>query len=140
LQSARALRRSISGRRPGVDRPMREGPIRFSDFSLRLQILRAGGFGSVEKQAEELEPDLICGSRAMSFVAKLRIYCRLFGWQGPGLALQTRLLRQPKEVTLRLPRLSHPVHLRLKTTDVPTFRKIFGDLEYDFDLAKAPSV
>src|SRR5687767_5642115 len=74
------------------------------------------------------------------FLKKFGNYYDLFGWRGLWLSVKTRLLRQPTEVTTYVPRLEHSLHLRLKTTDVATLRKIFADREYEIALARRPAV
>src|SRR6266404_4664431 len=73
-------------------------------------------------------------------VGKLKLYREIFGRRGLWLPIKTKLARQPKEVQF-LPRgLTQPISLRLKSSDLATYKKIFIDLEYDFPLAKSPSV
>ena len=65
---------------------------------------------------------------------KLTDYRKMFGEQGPWLLLKTRFLSGPTETSLKIPGFAYPLHLRLKSSDIPTFKKIFNDLEYDFPL------
>src|SRR6266704_6596275 len=73
-------------------------------------------------------------------LSKFKIYYQLFGLRGFWLAIRTRLARKPTEVAVLPPGVTHPVYLRLKTSDVATYKKIFFDSDYDFALAKTPEV
>lgn len=75
----------------------------------------------------------------MALLDKLATYYRLFGWQGVSLSIKSRLARQPFETSVWSPALQHTLNLRLKTTDVVTYKKIFEDEEYGFSVPKEPS-
>jgi hypothetical protein len=51
------------------------------------------------------------------------------------LAIRTRLSRGPTEAAVVPPGLQYPAHLRLKSCDVPTYRKMLVDHEYEVALA-----
>jgi FkbM family methyltransferase len=70
----------------------------------------------------------------------LRHYCRSFGWRGVEFALQTRALKEPVEVAVHCPTTGRPVTLRLGTSDLATYEKIFAEREYFFEPSKAPRV
>lgn len=70
----------------------------------------------------------------------LRHYVRSFGWRGVDFALRTRALKEPVEVEFFCPLVAQPVTLRLGTSDLATYEKIFADREYLFTLRQAPKV
>lgn len=70
----------------------------------------------------------------------LRHYCRSFGWRGVGFALKSRGLAAPVEVEVRCPAVGRPVTLRLGTSDLATYEKIFADREYFFEPRTPPRV
>lgn len=76
----------------------------------------------------------------MNFLLGLRIYFSLFGIRGVLLAAKARAIKRPVVVTVSVPRLRHPLHLRLRSSDVTLFRSIILDGEYDWPLAKSPRV
>lgn len=65
-------------------------------------------------------------------------YQRLFGPAGIGLALRARTTAVPLEVETRPIGFQHPLHLRLKTSDLPTLQKIWRDEEYAIALNTEP--
>lgn len=70
----------------------------------------------------------------------LRHYSRSFGWRGVEFALKTRSLKEPVEVEVFCPSAGRAVTLRLGTSDLATYEKIFADREYHFEPAKSPEV
>ena len=76
----------------------------------------------------------------MSIVEGIRSHYRLFGPAGVWLAAKARCSRRPLEVDVRCERLSHPVHLRLRTTDVSLFEEIIMNDEYALRPAVPPRV
>jgi FkbM family methyltransferase len=72
------------------------------------------------------------------FFSKLKSYCEVFGPAGVVYSVRTRLASAPFEITTRPRGFDHPVHMRLKTTDLVTFRKIFIDREYGLELSNEP--
>lgn len=73
-----------------------------------------------------------CGLKRLAF------YRRLFGWRGAWLGLRARLSSRPFEARTIPSGSRHAVTLRLKTTDILTFEKVFLDGEYDLPLARHP--
>jgi FkbM family methyltransferase len=71
---------------------------------------------------------------------KLSDYRRTFGSRGLWLAVRTKLSRQPYEVEVIPPQARHPLRLRLKTSDLATYAKVFIHREYDLLLGKEPAV
>ncbi|HSH12230.1 MAG TPA: FkbM family methyltransferase, partial [Desulfurivibrionaceae bacterium] len=63
----------------------------------------------------------------------LRHYCRSFGWRGVEFALKTRSIKEPVEVEVFCPLVGRSVTLRLGTSDLATYEKIFADREYFFE-------
>ncbi len=74
----------------------------------------------------------------MSIWEGLREYYSLFGNSGVLLLARARLNGGLQEALVDIPQFQHPVHLRFRTTDVPTFRQVIRDKEYDWDLACIP--
>jgi FkbM family methyltransferase len=73
-------------------------------------------------------------------VKRVASYVRMFGLRGLGMAALTGLRSKPTDLTIRVPDARHPVHVRLKTSDIPTYREVFFDSDYAFDLAEEPRV
>src|SRR5262245_60605423 len=78
------------------------------------------------------------GSEMTGILAKLKVYREIFGPRGLLLPIKTKLARRATEVQCSPQGWNHPISLRLKTSDIATFKKIFLDLEYDFPLGKKP--
>lgn len=75
-----------------------------------------------------------------SILSKFREYYRLFGFRGFYLAALAAFLKHPKAICVTVKGLSQPVWVRLKTSDIGTFKQIFFKLEYNFNIAKSPHV
>jgi FkbM family methyltransferase len=71
---------------------------------------------------------------------KICDFYRMFGLRGLVLAVQHRLLREPKEVGLRAPGVRDMVTLRLKTSDFYIYKQIFMDMEYSFEASEPPKI
>jgi FkbM family methyltransferase len=54
------------------------------------------------------------------------------GVRGLLLAARTRIIPRLREAAIRHPSIKHPVHLRIRTSDVPVFKQIIVNREYDF--------
>lgn len=67
-------------------------------------------------------------------------YYNWYGIRGLYFTLQNKLLTAPKIVEVSVPGVKHPVFLRLKTTDIEIYGKIFVDQEYRFEAVKPPKV
>jgi FkbM family methyltransferase len=76
----------------------------------------------------------------MSISLALRQYYSLFGIRGVTLAAKSRTLKKSIHVKTTPKGFLHPLYLRLRSSDVTLFRSIFLDLEYDWPIAKCPSV
>jgi FkbM family methyltransferase len=76
----------------------------------------------------------------MSILYGLRNYHALFGFRGIALTLKSRVLRKPILTSAFVPGLSHPLHLRLRNSDVTLLRAIFLNGEYDWSFLKTPRV
>ncbi len=76
----------------------------------------------------------------VEILRKFKIYYELFGYRGLWLAVKTRLSTRPAEFSVLPPGCIHPVYLRLKTSDIATYKKIFFDLDYDLALGKTPAL
>jgi FkbM family methyltransferase len=70
----------------------------------------------------------------------LRHYYRSFGRPGLGFAWRSRNLAAPVEVEVDCPAIGRPVTLRLGTSDLATYEKIFTEHEYLFEPATPPRV
>ncbi len=55
---------------------------------------------------------------------------RLFGIHGLFLTLKSRLFKKQIQVELKLPGITHPLHLRLRTSDIEVFSEILLDSQY----------
>ncbi len=63
----------------------------------------------------------------------------MFGpWRGLYYSAQARVLRSPQEVTMMMPDIAYPIHLRLRTSDIDTWRQVFEDREYDVEPKEQP--
>lgn len=69
---------------------------------------------------------------------KFRVYGQVFGLRGYWLAIKTRFSKQPYEVAVKAP--EGPIFLRLKTSDLNTYDKVFLEDDYAFNLKFAPKV
>lgn len=76
----------------------------------------------------------------MRYFAGPRLYYSVLGARGLILGARARVLRKKIEVRVEHPSLQHPVHLRLKTTDVDLSRSILLERQYECDLARPPCV
>ena len=75
-----------------------------------------------------------------NFMQGLQGHYSLFGAQGVFLVAKAKLLRRSLEVKIAVDGVSHPIHLRLRTTDVSTFIEIIINREYDWDPPNAPRI
>jgi FkbM family methyltransferase len=71
---------------------------------------------------------------------KFGAYHYAFGCRGFWLAVRTKLSRRIREEEAVPPSSSHPLCLRLKTSDLDAYTKIFMQREYDIPLGKEPKV
>jgi FkbM family methyltransferase len=67
-------------------------------------------------------------------------YYKWFGVRGLYFTLQNKLLTEPKVVEVSVPGIGHPVALRLKTSDLEVYGKVFAEQEYRFETLKPPKV
>lgn len=67
-----------------------------------------------------------------------RMYYSIFGVRGLLLGAEARILRKRISVSVAHPKFPHPVHLRLRTTDVALCREILVRGQYECDLARPP--
>ena len=65
---------------------------------------------------------------------------RHLGLQGLLLAIKLMVTSRPSEFRHSIPGIQSPVNLRLNTSDIPTFEKIFVHLEYQVDRIIDPKV
>jgi FkbM family methyltransferase len=76
----------------------------------------------------------------MCNLVALSTYYRLFGFRGVVRAARARLLREQTEITVSTSGVRHPVHLRLRTSDVGVFRQVLVTREYEAEFRKRPRV
>ena len=65
-------------------------------------------------------------------------YYSLFGSRGVWLAAQARLQHTFPVVGIRVPGIEHPVHIRLRTSDISSFRQVLATPGYDCDFVRSP--
>lgn len=73
-------------------------------------------------------------------LAKAHEYQRIFGWRGVWLALRTKLTHKERSEHAPISGAQHNVSIRLNSSDLATFTKIFLNREYEIPLAKEPKV
>ena len=76
----------------------------------------------------------------MSIWEGFREYYSQFGATGMLLLAKARMNGRQQEALIDIPDFQHPVHLRFRTTDVPTFRQVIRNAEYDWEMARTPRV
>lgn len=76
----------------------------------------------------------------MRYLAGPRAYYSLFGNRGLLLGATARILRRQVEITVRHSSVLHPLHLRLRTTDVGSCREIVIKNQYECNLTHSPRV
>jgi FkbM family methyltransferase len=76
----------------------------------------------------------------MSIWLGFRQYHSLFGLRGVWLAAKSRALERVKCIGVMPPGFSHPLYLRLRSSDVTLFRSILVDLAYEWPIGTTPSV
>lgn len=69
---------------------------------------------------------------------KLARYYEMFGWRGIAFFVKAKLLTEPTEIVVTAPGIETPFTLRLKTSDIDTYRQVFVNKEYDFDRTISP--
>ncbi len=69
-------------------------------------------------------------SKFENAIREARAHFKLFGIHGLFLVIKSRLLRKRTQVKLNVPGFSHPLHLRLRTSDVRLFSTILMDSQY----------
>lgn len=71
----------------------------------------------------------------------MRTSYKVFGSYGLFLLAKARLLHRPIQVKTSVPRVKHPLYLRIGSSDVPLFREILVNTsEYECELSKSPRV
>jgi FkbM family methyltransferase len=73
-------------------------------------------------------------------IQEFRSYYSLFGIRGVFLLTTARVLSTQIKVRCSVPGLPHPVHLRLRTSDVAAFSEILLDAQYDWEFSANPKV
>jgi FkbM family methyltransferase len=76
----------------------------------------------------------------MSALEAVETYYRLFGARGVVLALKARALNKAVEIAVSVRGIQHPVHLRLRTSDVSVFRQVLVTREYESPFRLSPRV
>jgi FkbM family methyltransferase len=70
----------------------------------------------------------------MSIRAGVKGYYKLFGIRGLWAIISFRLFGKPTEITIKPSAVRHPVHLRVRTSDISLFNDILLRKEYDLGL------
>jgi len=70
----------------------------------------------------------------MSILAGVKGYYELFGVRGLWAVSSFRVFGKPREITSKPPVVRHPVHLRVRTSDVSLYKDILLRKEYDLGL------
>jgi FkbM family methyltransferase len=83
---------------------------------------------------------LLIEAAGMSLLTGPRMYYSLLGPFGVFLGAKARLLGRKIEVAVEIAGVRHPVHLRVRTTDVLLCQQILLDAQYDSTLAVRPQV
>ena len=83
---------------------------------------------------------LLIEAVGMSFVTGPRMYYSLLGPIGVFLGAKARLRGKKIRVAVEVAGIRHPVHLRLRTSDVSLCQQILLDVQYDSALAVPPQV
>jgi len=76
----------------------------------------------------------------MSILQGIRSSYSLFGPKGLLLVSKARVFQRPIEVSVSVPGIKYPVHLRLRTSDVSLFAEVLLKAEYDWGLPVHPRV
>jgi FkbM family methyltransferase len=76
----------------------------------------------------------------MGILQGIRSNYSLFGPHGLFLAAKSRLSQRPVEIIVSVPGIKHPLHLRLRTSDISLFAEILLNAEYDYNFPKRPQV
>jgi FkbM family methyltransferase len=76
----------------------------------------------------------------MSLLTGPRMYYSLLGPLGVVLGVKSRLLRRSIQIGVEIAGIRHPVHLRLRTSDVWLCQQILVDAQYDSGLSLRPRV
>ena len=76
----------------------------------------------------------------MAIIDGIRESSTLFGFKGLALVAQSRLLQKLVEVAVSVPGSPHPVHVRLRTSDVSVLSQVFLTEGYKLELLKQPKV
>ena len=76
----------------------------------------------------------------MSIIDGVQSHYNLFGLQGLFLVAKARLLKRQLEIAVETQGISHPLYLRLRTSDVALFEEIIVNKEYEFEPIREPSV
>jgi len=71
---------------------------------------------------------------------KIKDVIRYFGLSGFNLAVKSRLTNAPVELKVKIPEIKHPFFLRLKSSDIPTYKQIFVRRDYTFNVRHEPKV
>lgn len=80
------------------------------------------------------------GRYSMSILEGVRSNYRLFGAYGVFLVATARLLGKTREVAVTVDGISHPIHLRLRTSDISLFEEIIINSEYSFEPSTSPRI
>lgn len=74
----------------------------------------------------------------MGLIEGIQSSFRLFGYEGLLLVSKARLLQRPVEIVTTIAGAKHPIHLRLRTSDVSVLHQVFLINEYERELSRPP--
>jgi len=74
----------------------------------------------------------------MGVLNAVRTYHSLFGPYGVLLAVKARVMRRAMETIVSIPGIKHPVHVRLRTSDIAVLRQVLATEEYDSEVYGSP--
>jgi len=75
---------------------------------------------------------------AVEKIKQVGLYYEVFGPSGLWIFARTRHLRAPAQMEVRVPDFKHRLVVRLKSSDLPTYCKIFRSRDYHFNTSKEP--
>jgi FkbM family methyltransferase len=76
----------------------------------------------------------------MRVAGDLKCHYLALGIRGVLLSARSYLLEKPGETIASAPGIAHPIHLRLRTSDVPLLTQVILHSQYDWRLLKPPNV
>lgn len=75
-----------------------------------------------------------------NIISRAVTYIKILGFFGASKALKALICNSTTVIKIRHLNYKYPIFLRFPSSDLPTFRQIFFDKEYDFSVSKDPEV